>query len=389
MALDRDQIVYLDNAATSWPKPAAVVEAVTWALAEGGGNPGRGAHSLSLEAARTVHAARGELAGLLGVRDSKDLSFQAGCTAALNLALCGLIGEGDRVVVANAEHNSVVRPLYSLAAQHGVRIERLAVSPEGVVDPDLAEELVREAPTRALVVQQASSVSGAIQPIPDLADVAHAAGAILIVDGAQAAGHLPVNIGELGADAWACSGHKGLLGPQGTGLLYLSPEVDAAPLIVGGTGSSSEGPEMTTERPDRYEAGTANVPGIAGLGAAARFLAEHGEAQRAEERRLIRLLHAGLLELGFDAFGPEPGAPRVPLVTVTHPSIPADRLAFELDRRFGIAVRAGLHCAPWAHRAVGSDEGGAVRFSVGFGVSDLDIAAALEACSVLVREARA
>ncbi len=207
----------------------------------------------------------------------------------------------------------MVRPLHALAAR-GVEVVVADADDTGVLDPDAVESLVRQAPTRALVVQHASNVSGTIQPITDLADIAHAAGALMIVDGAQAGGHLDVDLASLGADVWACSGHKGLLGVQGTGVLYLAPGVDASPLVVGGTGSQSESPEMPAHRPDRYEAGTVNVPGIAGLGAAAHVLAAQGDALRAEERRLARRLHEGLSALGFRVLGPGAAEPRVPVV---------------------------------------------------------------------------
>ncbi|MBI5231472.1 MAG: aminotransferase class V-fold PLP-dependent enzyme [Coriobacteriales bacterium] len=378
-----DRIIYLDHAASSFPKAPGVAEAVASALVTSGGNPGRGAHALALEAARLVHAARRDLAELLGVPDARDLSFQAGCTAGLNLALLGLIRPGDRVVVSSMEHNSVVRPLHALS-DAGVEVVVVDADDAGAVDPDAVEAIVRQAPTRAVVVQHASNVSGTIQPIGDLADIAHSAGARLIVDGAQAGGHLDVDLSTLGADAWACSGHKGLLGPQGTGVLYLAPDLDLPPLVRGGTGSVSELPAMPIERPDRYEAGTPNVPGIAGLGAAARFLKANGEELRAEEQRLIRLLHEGLLGLGFRVLGPEPGIPRVPLISAVHPALDADRIAFELDRGYGIAVRAGLHCAPWAHRTLGTLETGAVRFGVGYGVDQEQIAETLRALETIV-----
>ncbi len=379
--------VYLDHAASSYPKPPEVTAAVASALTDGGGNPGRGAHSFALDSSRRVTEARAAVARLLGVPDAEDLSFQPGCTAAMNLALNGLLHPGDRVVVSSMEHNAVVRPLHALA-QRGVEVVVAEADDTGVLDPDQVESLAKAAPTRALVVQHASNVSGTIQPIADLADIAHAARALMIVDGAQAGGHLAVDLGSLGADAWACSGHKGLLGVQGTGVLYLAPGVDAVPLVVGGTGSESESPQMPLERPDLYEAGTANVPGIAGLGAAARLLAEQGDALRAEERRLARMLYEGLAELGFRVLGPGAAEPRVPVVSVTHPSLDSESFAFELDRRFGIAVRAGLHCAPWAHRTLGTlAEGGAVRFSLGYGITGDDVAYALESSGTLLREA--
>jgi len=378
--------VYLDHGATSWPKPAAVPTAVTEALTRYGGNPGRGAYRLALDTARAIHAARGKVASFLGVQDSRDLLFQPGCTQAMNLVLFGLIKPGDRVVVGFAEHNAVARPLNMLAAR-GVEIVLATPDESGVVDADEVEALVRKAPTRAVVCQHAGNLTGAIQPVVDLADVAHAHDALLLVDGAQAGGHLPVDVGSLGADAWACSGHKGLLGPQGIGVLYLAPDCEPQELIAGGTGAGqSEEPLQPRVRPDRYEAGTPNTPGILGLGAAVGWLAEHAAEQRAEERRLTKRLHEGLLDLeGFRVLGPEPDEPRVPIVAAVHDRIEVDRIAFALDRRYGIAVRGGLHCAPWAHEALGTLESGALRFGIGYANTSEHIDFALQALAEIVR----
>jgi selenocysteine lyase/cysteine desulfurase len=221
-----------------------------------------------------------------------------------------------------------------------------------------------------------------------LADVAHSHGAFLLVDGAQAGGHLPVDLSRLGADAWACSGHKGLLGPQGIGVLYLSPSCQPVELVSGGTGGgSSEDPYQPTARPDRYEAGTPNTPGILGLGAAVGFLSEHAREIRLHEGALSRRLHEGAVELGgFRVLGPAPDEPRVPIVALVHESIAADRIAFALDRRYGIAARAGLHCAPWAHRTLGTSETGALRFGLGYGNTQEHIDAVLAALRDLVSE---
>ena len=379
--------VYLDHGATSWPKPPEVIEAVVDALTVHGGNPGRGAYSMAIATSRIIHAARHDVAQFLGVPDAADLLFQPGCTEAMNVVLRGLLRPGDRVVACSMEHNAVARPLFALS-RRGVETVIVDADETGVLDADEVEAAVRRAPTRAVVCQHASNLTGAIQPVPDIADIAHAAGALMLVDGAQAAGHLAVDLRTLGADAWACSGHKGLLGPQGIGALYLAPDCDPEPLVLGGTGggsSADEGPPLA--RPDRYEAGTPNTPGIAGLGAAVRFLEVHAEEHRDEERRLARRLHEGVLGIGgFRALGPDPSEPRIPIVAVVHDSIDADRLAFALDRRWGIAARAGLHCAPWAHRTLGTALTGALRFGVGYGNTDADIDLVLEALSTLARE---
>ncbi|MDR3686450.1 MAG: aminotransferase class V-fold PLP-dependent enzyme [Coriobacteriia bacterium] len=383
-----DDIVYLDHGATSWPKPPQVVDAVADALAEYGGNPGRGAHRLALATARMIHGARRDLAGFLGVDDARDLLFQPGCTQALNLMLRGLIAPGDRVVTTSIEHNAVARPL-NLLAREGVDVVVVAADETGTVSAQAIAAALAQAPTRAVVFQHASNLTGAIQPVAEIVAAAHAAGALALVDGAQAGGHLDVQLSSLRVDAWACSGHKGMLGPQGIGVLYLAPDCRPAPLVTGGTGGgSSADAQQPDVRPDRYEAGTPNTPGIAGLGAAARFLAQDADVQRAEERRLARRLHEGILAIGgFRVLGPGPDVPRVPIVSAVHERLDADRLAFVLDREWGVAVRAGLHCAPWAHESLGTAATGALRFGVGWRNTDAHIETALSALARLVGEA--
>ncbi|MDP2299750.1 MAG: aminotransferase class V-fold PLP-dependent enzyme [Coriobacteriia bacterium] len=377
-------IRYFDHAATSWPKPPEVVDAMVRAMAEAGGNPGRGAHALSLGAARTIAGARSALASLLGVPDDRDIIFTAGCTSAVNLVLKGSLVPGDRVVVSSVEHNSVVRPLLALAAL-GIEVSVVRADVQGRIDADEVERAVRARPTRAVICQHASNVTGAIQPIGDLADIAHEHDSVMIVDGAQGAGHIALDLSALGADAYACSGHKGLLGPQGIGVLYLSPAFQPTELVQGGGGGDSGASAQPSARPDRYEAGTGNTPGAAGLGAAARLLRARGDEIRATERRLTRRLHEELLGIdGIRVLGPPPGEERVPVVSVTHDRLAPDELAFALERRAGIAVRAGLHCSPWTHETVGTAETGALRFGLGLGLTDDDVDAALEAMREII-----
>jgi len=370
--------VYLDNAATSWPKPPAVLDAMVDVMEHAGANPGRGTYGMAMAASRTVFESRRDCAALLGVADSRDLVLLSGCTEACNLMLKGLLRPGDRVVMSSMEHNAVSRPLHVLQGR-GVRVDVVEADPTGLVDVEAVERAVRAQATRAVVCQHASNVTGTVQPIGDIADIAHASGALLLVDGAQGVGHLEVDVAALDVDAYAASGHKGLLGPQGVGLLYLRPGLEAEQLLEGGTGASgSEEPGQPTERPERYEAGTPNTPGIAGAGAAARLQAAEGPAIRALEQRLARRLRSELLAMpSVHLLGPSPDDESVPVVTFTSDRAEPDRIAFELDRRFGIAVRSGLHCAPWAHRTVGTIGTGAVRVGIGHGNTDADIDALL------------
>lgn len=376
---DPQPIRYFDHAATSWPKPPCVAEAVVRAMSEAGGNPGRGAHELALHAARAVAHARTQVADFLGVADSRNVMFVPGCTEGLNLVLKGGLRRGDRVVVSSVEHNAVVRPLAWLESA-GVIVARVPADAAGRIDAEHVERTVLAAPTRMVVCQHASNVTGAIQAIGDIADIAHEHGAVAVVDGAQAAGHLPVELDVLGADAYAIPGHKGMLGPQGIGVLYLAPTYEPRELIQGGSGGRSEDAVQPRTRPDRYEAGTGNTPGAAGLGAAAEYLAAHADEIRSRERRLTRKLHGGLLEVpGITVLGPPPEEARVPVVSVIHDRLAPDEMAFALDRRWRIAVRAGLHCSPWTHEAVGTGESGALRFGLGWNLDEDDVDVALAA----------
>lgn len=381
--------IYLDHGATSWPKPPEVVDAMCAAVREHGANPGRGAYAMALSAARIVFEARRACADLLRIPDARDLAFVSGCTEACNLMLKGLIGRGDRVVVSSMEHNAVSRPL-SLLASQGVEVVVVAADGTGHVRADDVERAVRSARTTAVVCQHASNVTGSIQPIAELADIAHENGAVLLVDGAQGGGHLDVDLPALGVDAYAISGHKGMLGPQGVGLLYLRPGLDARELVQGGTGGGSSAEDaQPRSRPERYEAGTPNTPGIAGVGAAARLLQEHGAEWRAQEQRLYRTLKEGLLAIdGITVFGPDVDKPAVPIVSITCETLGADRIAFLLDRDWGVAVRSGLHCAPWAHRTLGTLETGALRFGIGHGNTESDVSDALAALETIVSGSR-
>lgn len=378
-------IIYFDHGATSWPKAPGVVEAMVRAETDLGGNPGRGTHRMAIDAARAIFGSRKACAELLGVADSRNLLFSPGCTHACNLMLKGVLKPGDRVVVGSMEHNAVARPLAHLLAQ-GVDVVIVNADETGYVSADEVERAVKAAETRAVVCQHASNLTGTIQPVADMADIARDAGAVMLVDGAQGVGHLEVDLGALGVHAYAASGHKGMLGPRGIGLLYLDPEMELDLMIEGGTaGGSSSSLAMPDSRPERFEPGTPNVAGICGLGAAAGFLGPHGPEQRRLETALVRTVHEGVLDIGgFRVLGPEPGVPRVPVVSIVHESAAADRIAFELDKTYGIACRAGLHCAPWGHESVGTLETGAVRLGVGFGNTPEDVNLLLDALRRIV-----
>ncbi|HEY3365362.1 MAG TPA: aminotransferase class V-fold PLP-dependent enzyme [Symbiobacteriaceae bacterium] len=375
-------MIYLDHAATSWPKPPVVIEAVTRAL-DTCGNPGRGGHPLALAAGRTVLDAREAVASLLGVPDPARLAFTRNATEAMNLALRGLLLPGDRVCVTPLEHNAVMRPLRLLERQ-GVSITILPADADGLVDLTAARTAIAGA--RLVVACHGSNVLGTLQPLDDLGELAHAAGALFLADVSQTAGAMPLPLADLPVDFAAFPGHKSLLGPQGTGGLYIRPGLSLPALLAGGTGSLSEQEEMPDFAPDRYEAGTPNVPGLAGLGAAASYLAGIGLDQvRKHEESLVAQFLEGLRFLPvIRVLGLREARHRAGLVSLSLAEVSPDILAQALEDGYGICTRAGLHCAPAAHRHAGTWPVGAVRFSFGYSTTAAEVEEALAALRTLV-----
>lgn len=379
--------IYLDNAATSWPKPQQVYEAVDRCQRDVGAAAGRGVYAEASEASRLVAAARQAVAALLGAGDPRQIVFTFNGTDALNLAIHGALAAGGHVVTTAAEHNSVLRPLRQLEEAGRATVTRVPCSAEGLVDPEEIRRAVRPG-TRLVAVTHASNVTGAIQPVADVVQIAHQQGALCLVDAAQTAGELPIDVAALGVDLLAAPGHKGLLGPLGTGLLYLRPGVEAhvAPLRQGGTGSQSEQDRQPESLPDRYESGNLNVPGLAGLGAGAAWLAGRGVAplRRHAERLTARLL-AGLGEVpGVRLYGPAAQCQRVAIVSFTLAGFDPQEVAISLDSAYRVQARPGLHCAPGIHRALGTLEtGGTVRFSLGPFTTIEDIDTAIQAVAAL------
>ena len=375
--------IYLDNAASSCPKPESVAAAVHDCLTGACANPGRGAHRMAVAAARVIHHTRKLAAEFLGVADSADLIFTQNATDSLNMVLHGYLRPGDHVVTSAVEHNAVLRPL-KLLARHGVEVTFAAADAAGTVEPESVLSLVRPA-TRLVVLTHSSNITGAILPVAEVGEELAARGVPLLVDGAQSAGTLPLDMGSMAVGMLALTGHKGLLGPQGVGLLYLSPEIELRSLRQGGTGSLSEKEQDELARPDRYECGTYNTPGIAGLGAGIDYLQEHGlDDLAAHKARLTIRLQEGLAATaGVTVYGPPPGEPRGPLVAFNIGRLPSTAVAAALDRDHDIASRAGLHCAPGAHRVMGTRDRGAVRLSIGPFNTERDIDAALAAVTAI------
>lgn len=382
--------IYLDNAATSWPKPDLVYEAVDRYQRENGAAAGRGVTAEASEVARLVSAARSAVANLLGVRDARRIIFTLNGTDSLNLALHGTLAGGGHVVTTVAEHNSVLRPLRQLEEWGGfptrpktdakrtdgletrptpINVSRVACGADGLVDPDAIRRAMRP-DTRLVAITHASNVTGAIQPVAEIVKIAHEHGALCLVDAAQTAGEVSIDVEQLGVDLLASPGHKGLLGPLGTGVLYVRPgaETQLQPVRQGGTGSRSEEDRQPEALPDRYESGNLNVPGIVGLGAGVAWLAERGlDNVRAHAIELTGRLLTGLRDIpGVQLYGPETAADRVGIVSMTLAGFDPQEVALALDTAYRVQTRPGLHCAPLMHRALGTLEaGGTVRFSPG------------------------
>lgn len=373
-------MIYLDNAATTMHKPQTVIDAVTQAMCSLG-NAGRGATSGALDAARTIHACRAKLARLLGCPRADRVCFTPNSTAALNTAINGVVRPGDHVVTTVLEHNSVLRPLNRLAAEQGVTVEHAGCDTNGVLDYDELERLVTPG-TRAVVVTHASNVTGNAVDIARVAAMAHAAGALVIVDASQSAGTAHIDMQAMGLDIVCFTGHKGLMGPQGTGGLAVAEGIDVAPWAMGGTGVHSFDALQPLEWPTRLEAGTLNGHGIAGLSAGLDYIEAQGgvEAIAAHERALADRFLSGVREIpGIKLYGAFDQPTRSAIVSLNVADIDSAEISDALMQGWGIATRPGAHCAPLMHRALGTERQGVVRFSFGYFNTDEEVDTAIDA----------
>ena len=380
------EFIYCDQAASSFPKPRQVVEAVKRALTETSASAGRSAHRMSLKAARLVFDARETLAGFLGAEDSSRIAFTHNVTQALNMVLFGFLRPGDHVLTSSMEHNSVMRPLNWLGKNRHVKVEVVPSSIAGELDPAEFEKRLTDR-TRLVIVNHASNVTGGISPLTGIKTAIDQVP--LLVDAAQSAGVLPLDVQNGPADILAFTGHKSLLGPTGTGGLWIAPELDIDPLLRGGTGSRSELEEHPDFMPDRLEAGTQNTHGLAGLAAGVKFIKEVGlDKIRAHELDLTRHFLNGLTGIKtVTVYGPPDADSRVAVVSINLKGWSPSDLAHILNRDFGIMTRAGLHCAPRAHRTLRTFPQGTVRFSFGFFNTKAEIDTVLSALDDLSRRA--
>lgn len=379
-------MIYLDNAATTLQKPRPVGQAMLDAL-QTAGNPGRGAHEPTLHAARLVYETRTALAELLGADDPSCIAFTANATQSLNMALCGLLHPGDHVLTTVCEHNSVLRPLYRLQ-KNGVQLDFVEADALGVLRYEQFEQKLRPN-TRAVVISHASNVTGNVADVAFVADFTKKHDLLLVLDAAQTAGIRPLDVKTLGADVLCFTGHKGLLGPQGTGGAYVRPGLRVAPLVVGGSGVHSFAEEHPAQMPTALEAGTLNVPGIAGLGAGVRWILQQGvQTLQEKETAWAQLFYEQLQEVeNLTFYGDFSGnAPRVPIVSLNIGDEDSAWVADALWEGAGICVRAGAHCAPLLHKTLGTAAQGVVRFSFSHANTEEEVLRAAKAVRTLARE---
>ena len=370
-------IHYLDFAATSAVRPPKVTEAVQRFLLEVGATPGRGGHRLALEAGRVAFQCRRALSRILGLPgDPGRIALTLNATQGLNMALRGILRSGDTVLTTAYDHNAVLRPIHLLERERGIRRLQAQGAPDGSID---MEEVRRGlAGARLLVVNAASNVLGTVLPLGEMAAAAHEAGALVLVDAAQWAGHFVGTLGAEGADMVAFTGHKGLLGPQGIGGLWVREGIHVEPFCAGGTGGDSLQREMPEVFPDHLEAGSGNAPGMAGLLAGIEYLEAEGVGEiRRNEMDLKAVLREGLDGLaGVRVLSP-PAPEGVGIVTLVSDRVDPSEMAERLDREWGVMVRYGLNCAPEIHRMLGTEERGAVRLSLGWASTREDVEEAL------------
>lgn len=359
--------IYMDNAATSWPKPPAVMEAMASYQKDIGVSAGRGGYRRAVEASRLIFDTREVVARLFGVAESRRIVFTLNCTEALNIALWGWLDEGDHVVTTSMEHNSVARPLNHLKRERGVDVTYVQCSAEGLLDPDDLSRAITPR-TRLVALVHASNVCGTVNDVAAVGAVCRERGVPLLVDAAQSVGAIPIDVEEMSVDFLAFPGHKGLMGPLGTGALCVGPNVKPRPLYQGGTGSHSELTFQPDYLPDFYEAGSHNAIGLAGLKAACEFVTEVTPAViGVHKSKLAARFVAAVDEMpGVTYYGPRDFARQAGVCSVRVEGMDPALVGHALDAEYGVMVRTGLHCSPLSHKTLGTIDAGTVRFSFGY-----------------------
>ena len=382
--------IYLDNAATSWPKPESVYQAVEHTMRQVGVSSGRAVYDSASTANQIVKQTRTAIAALINSPSPDQILFTTSGTDSLCTAIVGLLKNGDHVVTTTADHNSVLRPLMHLQQQGTIDLTIVDCDEVGVVSAVEIAKAINEK-TRLVAVTHASNVTGAIQPVAAIGDVCKKHDVPFLIDAAQTIGHLPIDVQALGCQMLAAPGHKGLLGPMGTGILYLSDTIakEIAPLRFGGTGSQHVDATQPTEMPQKFESGSLNVPAIAGLGEGVKFVhSEVGEAMQEHADELMEELRSGLSGVtGVKLFGPPEKSDRTGVTCISIEGYDSQTVAGILDIEFEIQVRAGFHCAPLLHKSLGTDQEGLIRFSPGIYNTSVDIEFAVGAIAEIADSA--
>lgn len=379
-------MIYLNNAATTKDKPKEVFEAVQKFILGNNVSPGRGADILSVEADSILTEARGSLARLFNAKDPKQIVFTLNCSDALNTAIKGVLKHGDHVLISSIEHNSIVRPLRSLERQ-GVEVEIVPVDPKTCeVDPqELSKRFKKN--TKLVAMLHASNVIGAVQPIEEIGRLTKKNGVLFLIDAAQTAGVYDIDVQRMNIDLLAFAGHKGLMGPQGTGGLYIKEGIDIEAFRHGGTGSQSELETQPEIMPDKFETGTPNTPGIAGLKASVDFILREGTDKiKQHSQELTGILLDGLRSIErIDIYGPLDAKKQASVVSFNIRGVEPKTVGDILEKKFGIIVRTGLHCAPFCHKTIGTFPKGTVRVSTGYFNGESDVKAAVDAIKAIAR----
>lgn len=372
-------MIYLDNGATSFPKPMGMLRAMNECLLDYCGNPGRSGHRMSMRTGEEIYKARKELGKLFHIEDCSRIVFTSNTTEALNLGLKGVLSSGDHVITSAMEHNSVLRPLKALE-DCGVETTIVKCSGDGTLNMDVLKNEVREN-TKLIVCTHASNVTGTIMPVKEIGELAKLNDILFMVDAAQSAGCIPIDVNDMNIDLLALPGHKGLLGPMGTGMLFVRENVDIKPLKEGGTGTKSRDLNQPDEFPDGYEAGTVNAPGIIGLGFSSNYVLGLGiENIRNYEEELIAILDEALRNMSSaTVYGPWNCRKKTGIVTFNLNNMSCEEVCDRLNTNYGIASRGGYHCAALAHKTIGTYDTGAVRLSVGPFNTKREIKRAVEA----------
>ena len=380
-------MIYLDNAATTFPKPESVYAKMDDCMRNYCANPGRSGHKMAMESARVVEETRDIIAKLFNIKNPMDVVYTFNATDSLNLAIKGFLKPGDHVITTTMEHNSVLRPIMELE-NIGVEHTFVQADEEGRIDPKDVETAIKDN-TKLIAIIHASNVTGTLIDIETIGKIAKNHGITYLVDASQSAGIYDIDVDKLNIDMLAMPGHKGLLGPQGTGVLYVNNKIRLHSQREGGTGSKSEEIIQPDLYPDKYESGTHNTPGIVGLGAGVEFLLETGlDNIRKHEEELSQYMIDEILKIdGVKLYGPKSVKERAAVIAVNIKDLDSGEVTFRLDREFGIATRSGIHCAPLAHKSIGTLEQGAVRFSLGYFTTKEEVEEAIKAIKVIASEA--